>query len=174
MERKSTGVSNSVSALTVPDLFWLTNSTDSNRSISQTYTHRKTNSLYGTLGVNYDGWAFLDLTGRNDWSSTLSKSNRSFFYPSISASWVISDMINNQGKGMPEWFTYAKARVSFAQVGNDLDPYQLYNVYGIGSIYETGGTSASVSGSTLFNEDVRSELISSWEAVPKSVSSIIV
>ena len=51
MERKSTGVSNSVSALTVPDLFWLTNSTDSNRSISQTYTHRKTNSLYGTLGV---------------------------------------------------------------------------------------------------------------------------
>ena len=52
----------------------------------------------------------------------------------------------------------------FAQVGNDLDPYQLYNVYGIGSIYETGGTSASVSGSTLFNEDVRSELISSWEA----------
>lgn len=58
MERKSTGVSNSVSALTVPDLFWLTNSTDSNRSISQTYTHRKTNSLYGTLGVNYDGWAF--------------------------------------------------------------------------------------------------------------------
>ena len=164
MERKSTGVSNSVSALTVPDLFWLTNSTDSNRSISQTYTHRKTNSLYGTLGVNYDGWAFLDLTGRNDWSSTLSKSNRSFFYPSISASWVISDMINNRGKGMPEWFTYAKARVSFAQVGNDLDPYQLYNVYGIGSIYETGGTSASVSGSTLFNEDVRSELISSWEA----------
>ena len=164
MERKSTGVSNSVSALTVPDLFWLTNSTDSNRSISQTYTHRKTNSLYGTLGVNYDGWAFLDLTGRNDWSSTLSKSNRSFFYPSISASWVISDMINNRGKGMPEWFTYAKARVSFAQVGNDLDPYQLYNVYGIGSIYETGGTIASVSGSTLFNEDVRSELISSWEA----------
>ena len=120
--------------------------------------------MYGTLGVNYDGWAFLDLTGRNDWSSTLSKSNRSFFYPSISASWVISDMINNRGKGMPEWFTYAKARVSFAQVGNDLDPYQLYNVYGIGSIYETGGTSASVSGSTLFNEDVRSELISSWEA----------
>ena len=164
MERKSTGVSGSVGELTVPDLFWMGNSTEANRGVSQTYSHRKTNSLYGTLGVNYDGWAFLDITGRNDWSSTLSKKNQSFFYPSVSASWVISDMINNRGKGMPEWFTYAKARVSYAQVGNDLDPYQLYNVYGIGSIYQTGGTSASVSGSTLYNEDVKSELIKSWEA----------
>ncbi|MGN0056698.1 MAG: SusC/RagA family TonB-linked outer membrane protein [Phocaeicola plebeius] len=164
MERKSTGATNSVSELTVPDLFWLGNSSDSNRSVNQAYSHRKTNSLYGTVGINYDGWAFLDMTGRNDWSSTLSKQNRSFFYPSISASWVISDMVNNIGKGMPDWFTYAKARVSFAQVGNDLDPYQLYNVYGVGSVYETGGTSASVSGSTLYDENVRSELVSSWEA----------
>ena len=164
MERKSTGTSNSVSELTVPDLFWLTNSSESNRGVSQTYSHRKTNSLYGTLGINYDGWAFLDVTGRNDWSSTLSKDNQSFFYPSVSASWVISDMINNRGKGMPEWFTYAKARVSYAQVGNDLDAYQLYNVYGVGSVYQTGGTSASVSGSTLYNSDVKSELIKSWEA----------
>ena len=164
MERKSTGVSSSVSELTVPDLFWLGNSSESNRSVSQTLNHRKTNSLYGTLGLNYDGWAFLDITGRNDWSSTLSKNNRSFFYPSVSASWVISDMINNRGKGMPEWFTYAKARVSYAQVGNDLSPYQLYNVYSVGSIYQTGGTSASISGSTLYDENVRSELIKSWEA----------
>ena len=164
MERKSTGVTGSVSELTVPDLFWLGNSSESNRGISQTYSHRKTNSLYGTLGINYDGWAFLDITGRNDWSSTLSKNNQSFFYPSVSASWVISDMINNRGKGMPEWFTYAKARVSYAQVGNDLDAYQLYNVYGVGSVYETGGTSASVSGNTLYNDDVKSELIKSWEA----------
>ena len=164
MERKSTGVSSSVSELTVPDLFWLGNSSESNRGVSQTYSHRKTNSLYGTLGLNYDGWAFLDITGRNDWSSTLSKDNQSFFYPSVSASWVISDMINNRGKGMPEWFTYAKARVSYAQVGNDLDAYQLYNVYGVSSVYQTGGTSASVSGSTLYNSDVKSELIKSWEA----------
>ena len=164
MERKSTGVSGSVSELTVPDLFWLGNSSESNRGVSQTYNHRKTNSLYGTLGINYDGWAFLDITGRNDWSSTLSKNNQSFFYPSVSASWVISDMINNRGKGMPEWFTYAKARVSYAQVGNDLSPYQLYNVYTVGSVYQTNGTSASVSGSTLYNDDVKSELIKSWEA----------
>lgn len=164
MERKQTGVSGSVGELNIPNLFFLSNTNESNRGLSQELNHRKTNSLYGTLGINYDGWAFLDGTFRNDWSSTLSKKNRSFFYPSISASWVISDMVNKIGKGMPEWFTYAKARVSFAQVGNDLAPYQLYNVYGVGSVYSTGGTSASISGSTLFSDDVRSELISSWEA----------
>lgn len=163
MQRKSTGLNNSVSALIIPDLFWITNSESANRSITQTYSHRKINSLYGTVGVNYDGWAFLDGTFRNDWSSTLSKKNRSFFYPSVSASWVISDMVNKIGRGMPSWFTYAKARVSFAQVGNDMDPYQLYNTYSIGSDGYTGGITGST-GSTLYDENVRSELISSWEA----------
>ncbi|MCS3156072.1 hypothetical protein NXY07_00745 [Phocaeicola dorei] len=45
--------------------------------------------MYGTLGINYNGWAFLDATFRNDWSSALNKENRSFFYPSVSLSWVI-------------------------------------------------------------------------------------
>ena len=131
---------------------------------SHEYKRKRTVGNFASLSLAWKNMLYLNVTGRNDIVSSMPRDNRSFFYPSISASWVISDMINNRGKGMPEWFTYAKARVSFAQVGNDLDPYQLYNVYGIGSIYETGGTSASVSGSTLFNGDVRSELISSWEA----------
>lgn len=163
MQRKSTGVSNSLGTLIVPDWFWLTNGDKGDLSVSQTYNHKKINSLYGSLGVNYDGWIFLDATFRNDWSSSLSKKNRSFFYPSISASWVISDMVNNRFNGMPEWFTYAKTRVSFAEVGNDMDPYQLYNAYSIGSDGNTGGVTASPSSSTLYNEDVRSELIKSWE-----------
>ncbi len=163
MQRRSTGISTSASELIVPDLFWITNSESSKRDISQTLSHRKINSLYGTFGVNYDGWVFLDGTFRNDWSSTLSKENRSFFYPSISASWVISDMVNKTGHEMPSWFTYAKTRVSFAQVGNDMDPYQLYNTYSIGSDGFTGGVTGNTGG-TLYNDRVRSELISSWEA----------
>lgn len=163
MERKSTGLSNSVSELIVPNLFWLTNSSQSNRSINPTFSHRKTNSLYGSLSINYDGWAFLEGTFRNDWSSTLSKDNRSYFYPSVSASWVVSDMLSKMDNPLPKWFTYAKARVSFAQVGNDLDPYQLYNTYSVGTVPFTDGISAS-DGSTLFDSSVRSELISSWEA----------
>ena len=162
MERKSTELSSSISKLTAPNFFWLTNGDHANLSVTPGFSHRKINSLYGTLGINYDGWVFLDGTFRNDWSSTLSKQNRSFFYPSVSLAWVISDMMNKLDKNMPEWFTYAKARASFAQVGNDMDPYQLYNTYSIGSDGHTNGTIASA-GSTLYDANVRSELISSWE-----------
>ena len=163
MERKSTGVSTSLGSMIVPDWFWLSNGNKSDLSVGQSYSNKKINSLYGTFGVNYDGWAFLDITARNDWSSSLSKENQSFFYPSVSASWVISDMVNNRGKGMPEWFTYAKARISYAEVGNDMDPYQLYNAYSIGSEGNTGGVTASPSSSTLYSDKVKSELIKSWE-----------
>lgn len=65
---------------------------------------------------------------------------------------------------MPEWFTYAKTRVSFAQVGNDMDAYQLYNTYSISSDGFTGGVLGTTNSNTKYNEDVQSELISSWEA----------
>ena len=90
------------------------------------------NSLYGSLQLNWDGYLFLDVTARNDWSSTMSKDNRSYFYPSVSLSGVISDMLPKIGGNMPEWFTFAKVRASYAEVGNDLDPYQLYNNYTVG------------------------------------------
>lgn len=161
MERKSTGVEVSMGKLTAPDLFSLNNGPKDQLGITEFYSHKKINSLYGTLGINYDGWAFLDATFRNDCSSALSKKNRSFFYPSVSVSWVISDMVNKIGKTMPEWFTYAKVRASFAQVGNDMDPYQLYDTYTISSI---GGQPTADQGKIKYDADVRSELITSWEA----------
>lgn len=162
MERKSTGLENHAGKLTVPNLFNINNSSKSDREATETYSHKKINSLYGTIGLNYDGWLFLDGTFRNDWSSALSKENRSFFYPSVSLSWVISDMVGKMDKMMPEWFTYAKARASFAQVGNDMDAYQLYNAYQIESDY-FGNTTAKPT-DTKYDSNVKSELISSWEA----------
>ena len=161
MERKSTGMTASSGELVVKDLFHLNNGKDK-PGVSETYSHKKTNSLYGTAQVNYNGWAFLDGTFRNDWTSTLSKNNRSFFYPSVSLSWVVSDMINKHFEGMPSWFTYAKARLSYAEVGNDMDPYQLYNTYSIGK--DPNGNTTTSMGGTLFDENVKNELISSWEA----------
>ena len=92
------------------------------------------NSLYGSLQLNWDGYLFLDVTARNDWSSTMSKENRSYFYPSVSLSAVISDMVQKNGGSMPDWFSFAKVRASFAEVGNDLDPNQLYNEYTISTV----------------------------------------
>lgn len=164
MERKSTGVSSSLDELIVPDLFFLSNATAANRHVTQSHNHRKTNSLYGTVGLNWDSWVYLDATFRNDWSSTLSKKNRSFFYPSVNLSWIVTDMLNKNDINVPAWFNYGKVRVSYASVGNDLDPYSLYNTWSIGSDGNTGGIEGGMTQSVLYSDDVRSELIKSWEA----------
>lgn len=160
MQRKKTGISGGPGELLVLDLFTFGNAKN-NVEADRSYNTKKINSIYGTAQLNYGGYFFLDGTFRNDWSSTLHPDNRSFFYPSVSTSLVLSDMLNTIGGGMPSWFSYAKVRGSFAQVGNDLDPYQLYNTYWIGKDPENNATAGT--NNTLYDSSVRSELISSWE-----------
>ena len=160
MDRTISSLSSGSGELVVPDLFLLNNGKNS-PTVSQTYSHHKINSLYGSAQVNYDGYLFLDATFRNDWSSTLSKANRSYFYPSLSLSYVFTDMIRKTGGSVPSWFTYGKLRASIAQVGNSLQPYQLYNTYSIGK--DPNGNTTAAPGGTYFNENVRSELIKSTE-----------
>ena len=160
MERKHNGLRASVSQLIVPNLFSLTNGTDKPDN-SETYSHKKINSLYGTAQLNWDGYFFLDGTLRNDWSSSLAKANRSFLYPSISTSLVITDMLRKMDVNAPSWLSFAKVRASAAQVGNDLEPYQLYSAYRIEKD-PLGGTMANID-NVLYNDKVRSELIKSYE-----------
>lgn len=164
MERENKGLSSSMGELNIRDYFSLNNSpAGKHPSVGESYSHRKMNSLYGTAQINYGGFAYLDATWRNDWTSTLSKANRSFFYPSLSLSYVISEMVNKYGE-MPSWFSYAKVRASYAMVGNDMDPYQLYNEYTIGSSPSPLSTpTASFTSNVLFNPNVRNELIKSLE-----------
>ena len=160
MDRMNRGLTGSVNPLNIRDLFSLGNGV-SKPNVSESFSRRKMNSLYGTLQINYGGFIFLDGTFRNDWTSTLSPENSSFFYPSVSLSWVISDMVNKYWS-MPDWFTYAKVRASYAQVGNDMDPYQLYNTYSVGT--DPNGNPTANVGTTLYDANVKNELISSWEA----------
>ncbi|MDO5665844.1 MAG: SusC/RagA family TonB-linked outer membrane protein [Bacteroidia bacterium] len=160
MHRKHTGVHANPDELLVPNLFAFGNAKNKLEA-RRNFSEKKINSLYGTLQVNHGGYWFLDATFRNDWTSTLAPENRSFFYPSLSTSWVISDMINEEGKGMPDWFSYAKLRASWAQVGNDLEPYQLYNTYWIGKDPEDHATAGT--NGTLYDPTVKNELITSWE-----------
>lgn len=164
MERESKGLSSSMPELNIRDYFSLNNAPSGKHpSVSESYSHRMMNSLYGTGQINYGGFIYLDATWRNDWTSTLSKANRSFFYPSLSLSYVISEMVNKYWE-MPSWFSYAKLRASYAMVGNDLDPYQLYNEYTIGSSPEPLKTPmASFTSNVLYNSNVKNELIKSWE-----------
>ena len=113
------------------------------------------------MQLNWDGYFFVDGTLRNDWSSSLAKANRSFLYPSLSSSLVITDLLRKQDIELPQWISFAKVRASIAQVGNDLEPYQLYSTYKIEKD-PNGGTMANVD-NTLYSDKVRSELIKSRE-----------
>ena len=75
----------------------------------------------------YKDAVFLDITGRNDWSSTLPAANRSYFYPSVGLTAVVSDLME-----LPDVFTFAKVRASWAQVGNDTDPFLLDRAANLG------------------------------------------
>ncbi len=85
------------------------------------------NSLYGIASLSWNAIYYLDITGRNDWSSTLSRSNWSYFYPSVAASVLVSEMFNFQS-GAP-WVDMLKLRFSWANVGNDTSPYSLDQYY---------------------------------------------
>ena len=161
MDRENRGLSASQSQLLIPNLFDLGNAKSDKPSVSESYSHRKMNSLFGSAQINYGGWIFLDATLRNDWTSTLSPKNRSYLYPSVSLAWVITDMIGKYSS-LPGWLSFAKARVSYAEVGNDMGPYQLYNVYTMGT--DNFGNPIVNSQGTLYNDDVKNELIKSWEA----------
>ena len=103
--------------LVVPNYYSASNSKE--RAQGVTYSSwTRTNSVYGMASFGYKGTAFVEVTGRNDWFSTVSTS---IFYPSVTASYVFS----NSFKNLPSWFTYGKLRAGWAQVGNDASAYVL-------------------------------------------------
>ena len=84
-------------------------------------------SVFASAQLAYSEYLSLDLTARNDWSSTLPKGQNSFFYPSASISFMFSDFMKSIDRPLPSWVTFAKIRTSLAQVGKDPSPYNLYN-----------------------------------------------
>ncbi len=89
--------------------------------------------LFGDWTLSWDNFLYFTATGRNDWTSTLSKANRSFFYPSASLSWVFSENFN-----LPQWWSYGKARFSVAKIGKDAPAYATSTGYDIGTALTTG------------------------------------
>jgi TonB-linked SusC/RagA family outer membrane protein len=110
--------------LVVNDLYNLSNSTDPS-TVTNRQEEKKINSVFGSVTLDYIRMLTLNLTGRNDWSSTLPDGNNSYFYPSASLSWVFTELpALKENTILP----FGKARISWAQVGNDTDPYRLaYN-----------------------------------------------
>lgn len=145
-----------VSKLVVPDMYSLANAKE---TPTTTFYQREKEiqSTFASLSLGYKGQLYLDLTGRNDWSSTLPTDNNSYFYPSATTSWIFSDTFNTQGSVL----SFGKLRLSWAQVGNDTDPYRLDSTFSADTPY---GDNASFSlNSTMAASDLVNELITSEE-----------
>jgi TonB-linked SusC/RagA family outer membrane protein len=107
------------------DIDELTNLNDITPNPNSGYSRRRLFGFYADVNLGYKDWAFLTLTGRNDWSSTLPKANRSFFYPAVNASVILSDALDMSSS----LFNLIKLRAGWASVGNDTGPYLLNNVF---------------------------------------------
>ena len=137
-----------------PNLFVINNT--SNIRASQDFSEKKVNSLYAFATVGFNNYLFLDITGRNDWSSTLPSDNWSYFYPSVGLTWVITDMMETQSN----FLTYAKLRGNYAEVGNDTDPYRLTPTF---AFTAGGNLGYAARGGTLPEENLKPENTKSWE-----------
>lgn len=142
----------SIEGLVVPNVYKLSNGINL-PYISAGDRFKKENSLYGLVSFSYKDFVFLDITGRNDKSSTLPEANNSFFYPSVNTSLVMSEILN-----LPETIDFLKYIFSFAKVGNDTDPYQTRKYYN-----QNNFASSAVLPSVLYNGNFKPEITSSFE-----------
>ena len=143
--------------LAVADLYTLTNSRDPLISSNDFYRLRQY-GLYGSIQLDYRRWAFWNITGRNDWSSTLPVDNNSYFYPSVTASVLLSEAFGWRSKAV----NYLKIRGGWSQVGADANPYQLATVFTSETAFN--GNPLQSSSTIGMNPNLKPEKTSSIEA----------
>ncbi|GAB3704724.1 SusC/RagA family TonB-linked outer membrane protein [Spirosoma flavus] len=156
---QSTDISNSSkngAGLIIPGLYTIQNIAPNNLQYNNYLYKKAIYSAYATANLGYKDMIYLDLTARNDWSSTLPVNNRSYFYPSASLSLLVNEMFH-----MPAAVDMFKLRAGVAQVGNDANPYSLYPTLGDAGAWN-GVTRLSKSGSILLPE-LKPEIATSYE-----------
>ena len=142
--------------LAIPRVYNMGNSRQ--RPVTEnSFIRKNVNSLYAAANLGFRNYLFVDLTARNDWSSSLPSDNRSYFYPSAAVSAIITDIFDVKSAVL----SFAKLRAGWARVGNDTDPYRLASTYK----YENpwGSTPSLSENNALLNANLKPELTSSYE-----------
>jgi TonB-linked SusC/RagA family outer membrane protein len=160
---------NASGGLIVPGYYNLANSNGPVNVQVDNLTRRRLIGLYADLNLAYKNMLFFEATARNDWSSTLPDANNSFFYPSVSASFLFSELLKESA--IANILDYGKIRSSYAQVGNDPEPYQLQTTFsraeilgGFGSTtFPFGNVGGLMWGTTIGNPDLKPEKTTSFE-----------
>lgn len=141
--------------LNAPGLYALSNSKDPLEAPAEYQADQMVDGLFARAGIGYLNTYFIEGTIRRDRSSTLPKSDNTYYYPSVSTSVLLSNIIKE------DWLDFAKFRANFAQVGSATDPYNVFNTYTINTPFNGQG-SASLN-SRLNNLDLKSETSTSYE-----------
>jgi TonB-linked SusC/RagA family outer membrane protein len=157
MAQHADGTNLSGSGIITPRLEVINNT--SVRNTTTSIFDKKINSLFGTAELAFRNYLFLNLTGRNDWFSTLSPETNNYFYPSASVSYVFSDAFD-----LPKAISFGKLRASYASVGGDTDPYQLNLTYGVLPYSYEGRPLGTINQSTVPNRNLRPLSVNEFEA----------
>lgn len=130
----------------------------SESSIDQGSYRKQINSVFGAVNVGWRHMLFVDATIRGDQSSTLPTKNNVYIYPSVSGSFVFSELLDSKSI-----LPYGKIRLSWAQVGSDTDPYQLGLVYGKSNLSYPGYTIGYINNNTIPNKELKPTITNSFE-----------
>ncbi|MBN8859601.1 MAG: SusC/RagA family TonB-linked outer membrane protein [Sphingobacteriales bacterium] len=155
LDRSTTDGSVAAPQLLVPGVYTINNSA-SPLEASGVRSQSRVNSLYGMANIGYRDLVYMDLTARNDWSSTLPSNNNAYFYPSLGLNGNLKQILGMEGA-----VSQAQLRFAVAQVGNDAPPYKLYNTYGFGTPW--GNNYSLVGSSSLQNPNLKPEITSTYE-----------
>src|SRR5690606_5320216 len=142
--------------LAIPNVYNLTNNGEPLLA-GNTYQEKQINSIYGTAQIGFREMVYLDLTGRNDWSSALPKANNSYFYPSASLSVIASDLLGWTN----EKFNMLKLRGAASSVRRDLEPYRTLPNFLVTQGW--GGETVAIHNNNYPNENIRPEKVVSYE-----------
>lgn len=159
-DSKYSHIAQSGSNFKVPDFYQISNSGNT-PSTSAYESQKRTLSLYGTAQFVYNNYLFLDLTARNDWSSTLPASDNSYFYPSVTGSFVFTDAFRDAIS--PAFLSFGKVRASWAQAGGDPGVYQTNLYYSLYSDTYNSLPVGSISSTTLPNYNIKPYITTSIE-----------
>ncbi|NLR57814.1 SusC/RagA family TonB-linked outer membrane protein [Chitinophaga polysaccharea] len=157
MNQSGAGTTQKTESLVMPGVYSISNAKAGTVFNDSYHFTKRINSVYGMGQVAFRNYAFLDLTARNDWSSTLPPENNSYFYPSASLSLILTDMFNIKSSIL----SFAKVRANWAQVGGDTDPYSLYNTFGFGQ--DWGNVKRAIIDNALLNNKLKPLIATSHE-----------
>ena len=137
-----------------------------------TYSRKRILGVLGDITMGYKDYLFLNVTGRNDWSSTLPKNKQSFFYPAVSASFIFTDALNLRSS----FLSSGKLRAAWSRIGNDAPIYSLYPTYNLNFSNSSGllgslpgndlpfrGQPGATTGITVYDENLTPEFTNAIE-----------